>query len=162
MHDDMTGIDATRREVLRAGALLLAGMAAPLPVASASATPAEVKAEIARIAGGAKVTPGKVRLDIPPLVENGNTVPCTVTVESPMTPSDHVRAIHVFAEKNPQPNVITCHLGPRAGRASIATRIRLADTQKVVAIAELSDGSFWSDTAEVIVTIGACLEDNVI
>jgi sulfur-oxidizing protein SoxY len=79
-----------------------------------------------------------------------------------MTAKDHVKTIHVFAEKNPQPRVIDCHIGPRAGRASVSTRIRLADTQRVVAIAELSDGSFWSDSADVIVTVGACLEDNVI
>jgi sulfur-oxidizing protein SoxY len=76
-----------------------------------------------------------------------------------MTKEDHVKAIHVFNEKNPQANVISVALGPRAGKASIATRIRLADTQKIVAIAEMSDGSCWSDTQEVIVTIAACLED---
>jgi sulfur-oxidizing protein SoxY len=162
MHDGMNETDPTRRELLRAGTLMLAGMAAPLVVRPAAATPEEMKAEIAKVVEEARITPGRVTLEIPPLVENGNTVPCAVTVDSPMTPSDYVKAIHVFAEKNPQPNVISCHVGPRAGRASIATRIRLADTQKVVAIAELSDGSFWSDTAEVIVTIGACLEDNVI
>jgi sulfur-oxidizing protein SoxY len=141
---------------------MIAGMAAPVLVRPARATPAEMKAEIAKVVGEAKVTPGKVKLDIPPLVENGNTVPCTVSVESPMTPSDYVKAIHVFNEKNPQPNVISCHLGPRAGRATVGTRIRLADTQSVVAIAELSDGSFWSAAVDVIITLGACLEDNVI
>ena len=95
-------------------------------------------------------------------VENGNTVPCTVSVESPMTPGDYVKAIHVFNEKNPQPNVISVFLGPRAGRASFSTRIRLSDTQHVVAIAELSDGSFWSGSVDVIITLGACLEDGLI
>src|ERR1019366_189522 len=98
-------------------------------------------------------------LDIPPLVENGSTVAVSVAVESPMTPTDYVKTIHVFTEKNPQPNVISIHLGPRAGRANVATRMRLVDTQKIVAIAELSNGSFWSDTADVIITLGACLED---
>jgi sulfur-oxidizing protein SoxY len=79
-----------------------------------------------------------------------------------MTPADHVKAIHVFNEKNPQPNVISCYLGTRAGRATVSTRIRLTDTQSVVAIAELSDGSFWSASVEVIITLGACLEDNLI
>jgi sulfur-oxidizing protein SoxY len=111
------------------------------------------------VVGDARLNVGKVRLDIPPLVENGNTVPCTVTVESPMTAADHVKAIHIFAEKNPQPYVIGAALGPRAGRASVSTRIRLRDTQDVLAVAELSDGSFWSDRVNVIVTIGACLED---
>jgi sulfur-oxidizing protein SoxY len=111
------------------------------------------------VVGEGKINVGKVRLDIPPLVENGNTVPCAVTVESPMTAADHVRAIHVFAERNPQPYVISAVLGPRAGRASIATRMRLRDTQTVLAVAEMSDGTFWSDRANVIVTVGACLED---
>jgi len=102
-----------------------------------------------------------VKLDIPPLSENGNTVATSVTVESPMTAKDYVKAIHLFAEKNPQPNIISVHLGPRAGKAAIATRIRLADTQTVTAIAEMSDGSFWQDTGDVIITLGACLEDPV-
>jgi sulfur-oxidizing protein SoxY len=119
-------------------------------------------AAIRRVVGEAHVKPGKIKLDIPPLVENGNSVAITVTVDSPMTPQNHVKAIHVFTGKNPQPNVISVKLGPRAGRASISTRMRLADTQKVVAITELSDGSFWSESVEVIITLGACLEDNLI
>jgi sulfur-oxidizing protein SoxY len=81
-----------------------------------------------------------------------------VSVESPMTAEDYVKAIHVFNEKNPQPNVISAYIGPRAGRASMSARIRLADSQKVIAVAEMSDGSFWSDEVEVIVTLAACLE----
>jgi sulfur-oxidizing protein SoxY len=76
-----------------------------------------------------------------------------------MTTTDYVRSMHVFNEKNPQPNVIGVHLGPRAGKAALSTRIKLADVQKVVAVAQLSDGSFWSDEADVIVTIAACIED---
>jgi sulfur-oxidizing protein SoxY len=83
----------------------------------------------------------------------------TVSVESPMSPDDYVKAVHVFNEKNPQPHVISVALGPRAGRAQVATRIRLADSQQVVAIAEMSDGSFWSGSADVIVTLAACVED---
>ncbi len=96
---------------------------------------------------------------MPPLSENGNTVPLTVSVESPMTAADYVKAIHVFTELNPQPDVVSFRLGPRAGRARVATRIRLATTQTVVAVSELSDGSFWSDTVAVVVTLAACLED---
>jgi sulfur-oxidizing protein SoxY len=114
---------------------------------------------IRAVVGSARVTPGRVKLDLPPLVENGNTVPVTVSVESPMTATDHVRALHVFTEKNPQPEVVSFRFGPRAGRASVATRIRLADTQTVTAIGELSDGSFWSASANVVVTLAACLED---
>jgi sulfur-oxidizing protein SoxY len=150
----------TRRDVLRiAGALALGGASAPAITTPAAATPAEMQAAVAGVVGDAKVNAGRVKLDIPPLVENGNTVPCSVTVESPMTAADHVRAIHVFAERNPQPYVIGAVLGPRAGRATISIRMRLRDSQTVLAIAEMSDGSFWSDRIGVIVTTGACLED---
>jgi sulfur-oxidizing protein SoxY len=112
--------------------------------------------------GEAPLAPGKVKLELPSIVENGNTVPLTVSVESPMTEADHVKAIHVLTEKNPLPDVISVALGPRAGRASISTRVRLADTQTVTAIAQMSDGSFWSDGAEVVVTLSACLEEGLI
>jgi sulfur-oxidizing protein SoxY len=151
---------ATRRDVLRiAGALALGGAAVPATIDLAAATPADMQAAVASVVGEARINAGRVRLDIPPLVENGNTVPCTVTVESPMSAADHVKAIHVFTEKNPQPNVISVALGPRAGRASVSTRIRLRDSQSVLALAEMSDGTFWSGRANVIVTISACLED---
>lgn len=151
----------TRRGVLRAGlAAIPAGAALTLTVRPAEATPEAMREAIRKVVGDATVTRGRVKLDIPPLSENGNSVTCAVTVESPMTAADHVKAIHLFNEKNPQPNVISVHLGPRAGQARIDTRIRLSDTQTVTAIAEMSDGSFWSDSANVIVTLGACLEDN--
>jgi len=151
---------ATRRDTLRGAGALAAGAAVPILAARrAAAAPADMRAAIASVTGEAKLNVGRVKIEIPPLVENGNTVPCTVTVESPMTAADHVKAIHVFNEKNPQPNVISARFGPRAGRASLATRIRLTDTQTVVAIAELSDGSFWSDSVSVVITLGACLEN---
>ena len=115
-----------------------------------------------KVTGGARVQRGRVKLDLPPLIDNGNAVPLTVTVESPMTAQDHVKAIHVFTEKNPQPYVISANLGPRAGRARLATRARIADTGIVVAIAQMSDGSFWSDSVNVVVTLSACLEDGLI
>jgi sulfur-oxidizing protein SoxY len=123
---------------------------------------AALQEAVRKVTGGAPVRPGRVKLDLPPLIDNGNAVPLSVAVESPMTPADHVRAIHVFTEKNPQPNVVSVYLGPRAGRAGIATRARIADTQTVTAIAELSDGSFWSDSAAVVVTLSACLEEGLI
>jgi sulfur-oxidizing protein SoxY len=135
------------------------GVGSLVVVGPARATPAQMQEAIRKVVGAAQVTPGRVKLELPPLVENGNTVPLTVSVESAMTAADHVKAIHVFNEKNPQPDVVSFHLGPRAGRASVATRIRLADTQTVVAIAELSDGSFWSARTAVVVTLAACLED---
>lgn len=153
----------TRRTIL-IGASCVAGTLGAqtlLSVQRAQATPAAMEAAIRQVVGEATVKPGKVKLDLPPLVENGNTVQFTVAVDSPMTPADHVKAIHVFNEKNPQPNVISVHLGPRAGRAYFTSRMRLADSEKVVAIAELSDGSFWADTVEVVVTIAACIEDGL-
>ena len=150
----------SRREFLRvAGGAAGLGLAAAIAVRPATATPAAMQEAIRKVVGPARVSPGRVKLDLPPLVENGNTVPLAVSVESPMTDADHVRAIHVFTEKNPQPDVVAFRFGPRAGRASVSTRVRLADTQTVTAIAELSDGSFWSASVNVVVTLAACLED---
>ena len=146
---------ATRRRFLAgAGALGLA-----LHVRPATATPEDMATAIREVVGDKKLNKGRVKLDLPPLVENGNTVPLTVSVESPMTQADHVLRIHVFNEKNPQTNVATFHLGPRSGRARVDTRVRLADTQLVTAIAELSDGSLWTTQVHVIVTIAACIEE---
>jgi sulfur-oxidizing protein SoxY len=145
--------------ITRRNALLAGSAAALLPAPAAANTPGQMEAAIRSVLGEAVIRRGRVTLDLPPLVENGNTVPMTVSVDSPMTQADHVKAIHVFNEKNPQPNVISVQLGPRAGKANVATRIRLAGTQKVTAIAEMSDGSCWSDTQEVIVTLAACLEE---
>lgn len=152
---------ASRREFLRAagGAAAGLGLASLVTVRPARATPEAMQEAIRKVVGPARVTPGRVKLELPPLVENGNVVPLAVSVESPMTEADHVRAIHVFTERNPQPDVLSVRLGPRAGRARVATRIRLAHTQTVVAIGELSDGSFWSDSAAVVVTLAACLEE---
>jgi sulfur-oxidizing protein SoxY len=151
---------ATRRQIL-IGTLAAAGGTAISSLAGvqpSAATPDMMRAAIRKVVGEASLRKGKVRLDLPPLIENGNAVPMTVSVESPMTQADHVKAIHVFNEKNPQPNVLSVRLGPRAGKAAVSSRIRLADTQTVIAIAEMSDGSFWSDEADVVVTLAACVE----
>jgi sulfur-oxidizing protein SoxY len=147
----------SRREFLIGSAGI--GMASALPLESASATPAMLEEAIRIVIGEANLQTGKITLEVPPLVENGNTVPVTIIVDSPMNKADHVKVIHVFNEKNPQPHVISITLGPRAGKARIATRIKLADTQRIVGIAEMSDGSFWTGEANVIVTIAACVED---
>jgi sulfur-oxidizing protein SoxY len=147
----------TRRRFLAA----IGGMGALAVARPALATPENMKSALRQIVGEAPVKAGKIKIDLPPLVENGNTVALGVSVESPMTAKDYVKAIHVVTEKNPQPNVISVKLGPRAGRADIQTRIRLADTQTVVAVCEMSDGTFWSDKVDVIITLGACLEDPV-
>jgi sulfur-oxidizing protein SoxY len=121
--------------------------------------PPQMAAAIREVVGEAALHQGRVKLDIPPLVENGNTVSVTVSVDSPMSELDHVKSIHIFNEKNPQPNVTIFHLTPRVGRAQVSTRIRLADSQKVVAVARLSDDSYWYDSVDVMVTLAACLED---
>ena len=153
---------ATRRRFLIGAAELAGGMAlvTMLPGGRAAATPASMQAAVRAVAGDAPLNKGRIKIDLPPLVENGNAVPLGITVESPMTDADHVKAIHVFTEKNPQPNVVSFQLGPRAGTANIQTRMRLADTQLVVAVAEMSDGSFWRDEVEVVVTMAACLEES--
>ena len=152
--------DSTRRQFLTlAGSAAVLGAVPLLTVRPAEATPAMLTTAIRNVVGEAAVRTGKVKLEIPPLVENGNTVPMTVSVESPMTAENHVKSIHVFNEKNPQPNIGNFHLGPHAGRAQVATRIRLADSQKVVAIARMSDDTFWSASADIVVTLAACTEE---
>lgn len=145
-----------RRQALAVGAgavVLAGGFSVP---AFAKNDSAEL---IEKFTGGKKPADGKIKLDLPEIAENGNTVPMTVSVSHPMAPEDHVKSIHVFNEKNPQPNIANFYLGPHSGRAQVSTRIRLADSQKIVAIARLSDGSFWSATVEVIVTLAACTEE---
>jgi len=109
--------------------------------------------------GGAATKEGRVKLDIAELVDNGNAVPITVTVDSPMTAANHVTAIALFNEKNPQRDIARFQLGPRAGKAQVSTRIRLATTQRLVAVAKMNDGSFWTHNVDVIVTLAACIED---
>jgi sulfur-oxidizing protein SoxY len=149
------GPNLSRRSALVAGA----GALSALIVRPAGATPESMQAAIAEFTGGAKITQGRVTLEIPPLVENGNSVPLSITVDNPMTEEDFVKAIAVFNERNPQPNIGTFHLNPHSGRAFVATRIRLGDSQNIVAVAQLSDGTFWSGSAELVVTLPACVEN---
>ncbi|MPZ31789.1 MAG: SoxY-related AACIE arm protein [Rhodospirillales bacterium] len=144
----------TRRTFVTGAALL-----SVLPLASARATPDAMAAAIKEVVGDNAIREGRMTLDLPPLIENGNAVPLTVSVESPMSEADHIKAIHVFNEKNPQPRVFDARLGPGNGKAAIGTRIKLGDSQKIVAIAETSKGEFFSASADVIVTLAACLED---
>jgi len=150
MNDRLTPISVPRRHVLVLGA----GLLSSLPAWSQD----ELAAAVSAFAAGKKVNDGKVAIDIAPLVENGNTVPVTVTVDSPMTADQHVKTIALFNERNPQREVVQFTLGPRAGRARVSTRIRLATSQKLVALARLSDDSVWSQTVEVIVTLAGCVE----
>ena len=116
-------------------------------------------AAIQRVTRGAVVSKGKLTLEIPELVDNGNSVTLSVKVDSPMTANNYVKAIHVITEKNPQPDVVSFRFTPRCGRATASTRVRLADTHTVLAICELSDGTFWSGSADTVVTLAACLEE---
>ncbi len=143
-----------RRDLLALG--LAAGAIAWVRPALAQAP--DLRAAIRAYAGDAPVRAGKVRLDVAPLVENGNTVPISVTVDNPMTAADHVTGIAVFNERNPQREVVEFQLGPRAGRAAVSTRIRLATSQQLVAVARLSDGTCWSHSVDVVVTLAACIE----
>ena len=141
--------------------LLQAGAAAVVQVvvrpASAQEAPA-LATVVAQFAGPQKVRPGRVKLEIAQMVDNGNVVPVRVTVDSPMTPADHVTEIAVFNEKNPQRDVARFQLGARAGKADVSTRIRLATSQQLVALARMNDGTVWSDSVDVIVITAACLE----
>ena len=143
-----------RRDVIGAAA----GLVGSVWVRSATADADELAAAVAAFAGGAPVRAGRVEFDIAPLVENGNTVPVTVRVQSPMTDADHVKAIAIFNQRNPQRDVANFSLGPRAGRATVSTRIRLAASQQLVAMAKMNDGSCWSRTVDVLVTLAACVE----
>jgi sulfur-oxidizing protein SoxY len=154
---------STRRRFLAAAGSFAAAASLPAHAQKRNhaemGTEAGMRAAIRKLTGDATIHPGRVTVDLPPLVDNGNTVPLSITVESPMSEADHVKGIHVFSEKNPEPVMVRFGLGPRAGRARVATRVRLADTQTVVAVAEMSDGSFWSGSVNVVVTISSCLEE---
>ncbi|MBM3488377.1 MAG: thiosulfate oxidation carrier protein SoxY, partial [Alphaproteobacteria bacterium] len=126
---------------------------APVP---AAATPAAAAAELAKLIGGKPTREGRIDLNLPSIAENGNAVPLTVRVESPMSEADHVRAIHIVADGNPLPGVASFRFSPQCGKAEVTTRVRLAETQTVTALAEMSDGSLWRVAREVKVTIGGC------
>ena len=154
----------TRRDflVLACGSALAGQARAQLPPDVVALRKAALDEAIRKVTGGAPVRRGRVKLDVPPLIENGNSVAVAVRVDSPMTPAEYVKAIHVFTDKNPQPNVLSAYLGPRAGRAVVSIRARIADTGVITALAQLSDGAFWSDSVSVVVTLSACLEDGLI
>ena len=138
--------------------MLKAFAAAPclLVVRPAVATPEELAVALRETFGDRPIQRGKVKLDLPRLAESGNVVPVTVTVESPMTERDHVRSIHLFAEKNNLPRILEVQLGPHNGKALVSSRVRLAITQQVLAVAVLSDNSLWSAAAEIEVTVSSC------
>ena len=147
----------SRRTLLqRLGATALLTVMGP---AGAWATQEAVQQAIHQLLGTREPQPGGVTLRLPKIAETGNSVPLTVTVDSPMTPEDYVLRIHVFVEGNPEPVAATYHLGRRAGKAEISTRLRLARSQTVLALAEMSDSSVRSGAASIVVTLGACVEE---
>jgi sulfur-oxidizing protein SoxY len=132
------------------------GLIVPLLPAPVRATPAQVAALIADLVGEGAIHDGRVKLDIPVMVENGNSVGMTVTVDAPVA---DVRSIDVFAEGNPLPHVLRVTFGPHAGAPRFATRIRLATSQTVIAVAKLADGSCWRDSVDLLVTLAACIDN---
>ena len=144
--------NAGRRRALGA----LAAGACLLVVRPAAATPDELTVALRETFGDRSIRKGRVKLELPRLAENGNVVPTTVSVDSPMTEQDYVRAIHIFSEKNPLPRILEMRLGPHNGRAVVSARIRMATTQQVLAVAEMSDGTLWSAAVDIDVTVSSC------
>lgn len=139
----------------------LAGLAGSLALPRTVLAQADAPDPMAlQLADGAPLKKGRVTVTLPQLADNGNSVPIRITVDSPMTEADHVKSIHLYAERNPVRNMANFYLGPRAGKAEINSRVRLAGSQKVTAVAKLSDGSFWYDTASIVVTLSACLDES--
>jgi sulfur-oxidizing protein SoxY len=155
----MEAFHMNRRTVLQ----LMASIPALANIRKATAQnflpPQDLRPYIDKLTNGAAVKAGRVVMEMPAIAENGNTIPFTLRVESPMTAKDHVKSVHLFAPRNPRPQVAAFHFGPHAGKAEVSTRVRLAGTQKVIAIASMSDGSFWSGELNIVVTAAACLDE---
>ena len=144
----------SRRRLLQASASAVFVSMIP---GNASATVEEMQAAIRNVFGDRPINEGRVNLELPPLAENGYSVPLSVSVESPMTSEDYVKRVVVFSPLNPIAQIVSFNLGPRAGKAEVSTRVRLGGTQQVRAIAEMSDGSLWIGTATTLVTLAACV-----
>lgn len=152
----MKRIENFRRRFL---ARLLALCAWPvLPALAIDEESETVEVMVMKVTRGAKVQEGRVKLELPQFADNGNSVSLKVSVDSPMTATDYVKSIHLYGPRNPRPNMANFYLGPRAGRAQISTRVRLGGSQRVLAVAAMSDGTFWSASAEVVVTLSACYD----
>lgn len=144
----------SRRDAVKAAAWALA--AAAIAPKLAFADEKTVAAEIKKLYGDKPLASGKIKLDVPEIAENGLVVPINVEIESPMTEADYVKAVHVFAEGNPQPGVVSYQFTPACGKASAATRMRLAQTQDIICVAEMSNGALHTAKANIKVTIGGC------
>lgn len=144
----------TRRDTLRLSAISAAALLIAPQLAHADA--AAVEAEIKKLFADKKASEGKIKLDVPQIAENGLVVPINVEVESAMTDSDYVKAVHVFADGNPLPGIVSYRFTPQSGKASASARMRLAQTQNIICLAEMSDGKIFTASANVKVTIGGC------
>jgi sulfur-oxidizing protein SoxY len=151
---DLKLVETTRRETLALAAI--ASLAAYLAPKMAMADEPAVAAEIKKLYGDKKFGDGKIKLDVPEIAENGLVVPVNVEVESPMTEQDYVKAVHVFADGNPLPGVVSYRFTPACGKAAASTRVRLAQTENIICIAEMSNGNLYMAKANVKVTIGGC------
>jgi sulfur-oxidizing protein SoxY len=146
----------TRRDALAltAGAAAFAVAGPGLPLAFAAE--GDFDSEVAKFAAGADIQEGAITLDAPEIAENGNTVPISVSIDSPMTADAYVQDVIILADGNPNPGVATFRFSPMSGEAAATTRMRLAKTQNVAAVARMSDGSVYMAKKEVKVTIGGC------
>ncbi len=148
------GSGLSRRTALKAGAL--AALASVLAGRMAFADANAVAAELKKLYGDKPMAEGKIKLDVPEIAENGMVVPINVEVESPMTEADYVKSVHIYAAGNPLPGVVSYTFTPACGKAAASTRMRLAQTQDVICVAEMSDGKLYTAKANVKVTIGGC------
>lgn len=128
------------------------------PWPRAQASPSDAQQVMSKIIGNQSVKTGRIYFELPPLVENGNLVAVKCAVQSPMTANDYVKVIHMIAEGNPLPNIVSCYFTPLSGKAEFSTRIRLADSQRVWVLAQMSNGEFWRTSADTVVTLSACTE----
>jgi len=146
-----------RRDALRTlGAGAVALIATPMVTGGVLAAPSMAEMALKKKIGDRPVKSGRVHLKLPPIAENGNTVPMTVSVDSPMTEKDYVKAVHVVADGNPRPDVASFYFSPASGKPIVSTRIRMAKTQNIIAVAEMSDGTLYRASKNVKVTIGGC------
>lgn len=145
-----------RKALVTIGGGAVALLGASIIVQPARATPSSADAAMNKLIGGRPTQKGRVRLKLPPIAENGNTVPMTVIIDSPMTKNDYVKTVHIVADQNPRPNIASFHFTPASGKAQVATRIRMLKTQNVIAVAEMNDGTLYRAVQNVKVTIGGC------
>jgi len=148
----MKGLNRRQTFALGGGFVALALM----PMAADAEVGKDVAKWIEKFTDGKQPVKGKISLDLPEIAENGNTVPMSLTVDSPMTAESYVKEVMVIAEGNPNPGVATLMFTPLSGKAEASIRIRLAATQNVIAIAKMSDGSLFTEQKTVKVTIGGC------